>query len=513
VVQHHSFATGGHGKDEYFGEPGMLSDRVDGRTAETCNVYNMLKLTRRLFALRPDAHYADFQERALFNHILASIDPEDGRTCYMVPVGRGVQREYQQMFRSFTCCVGTGMESHALHGYGIYYESGDKLWVNLYAPSTAEWAAGGVKLEMDTSFPEGESATLKLTLQSPREFTLALRRPYWAGDGFTVKVNGEAVSEDVIAPLRGVPGSGRKVASLEKIKESGYYVELRRTWKDGDTVELTLPKTLHLEPTPDNPRVAAIMWGPLVLAGDLGPEPERGRERGASYERPDVPVFVAAEQPVDQWVKPVANEPGHFRITGVGRDSLGADRKVDANLVPFYRLHRRTYAVYFDLFTQSEWEQKKAEYAAEQERQRKLEQATVAYVQPGEMQPERDFNYQGADDARPTRVEGRPGRRARSWFSFDLPVDPAHPMALVVTYYSAERRRGPANFEILVDGRCVAEQEVTRSSPARFFDVEYPIDAKIVKGKNKVTVRFQATEYSSVAGVFGIRMIRGDSER
>ena len=513
VVQHHSFATGGHGKDEYFGEPDMLSDRVDGRTAETCNVYNMLKLTRRLFALRPDAHYADFHERALFNHILASIDPEDGRTCYMVPVGRGVQREYQQMFRSFTCCVGTGMESHALHGYGIYYESGDKLWVNLYAPSSAEWAAAGVRLEMDTDFPEGESATLKLILQSPKELTLALRRPYWAGDGFAVTVNGKAVSEDVIAPLRDVPKSGRQVASLQKIKNSGYYVELERIWNNGDTVELTLPKTLHLEPSPDNPRRVAILWGPLVLAGDLGPEPERGRERGAGYERPDVPVFVAAEQPVDQWVKPVANEPGHFRITSVGRDSFGADRKVNANLVPFYRLHRRTYAVYFDRFTQSEWQEKKAEYAAEQERRRKLEQATVAYVQPGEMQPERDHNYQGAEDARPTRVQGRPGRRARSWFSFDLPVDPAHPMALVVTYYSAERHRGPANFEILVDGERVAEQEMTRSSPPRFFDVEYPIDAKTFKGKKKVTVRFQAAEDSSVAGVFGIRMIRADAER
>jgi len=116
VVQHHSFATGGFGKDEYFDPPNKLSDLVDGRTAETCNVYNMLKMTRQLFALRPDEHYVEYQERALFNHILASIDPEDGRMCYMVPVGRGVQHEYQDMFRDFTCCVGSGMESHALHG-------------------------------------------------------------------------------------------------------------------------------------------------------------------------------------------------------------------------------------------------------------------------------------------------------------------------------------------------------------------------------------------------------------
>src|SRR5207302_1141563 len=149
------------------------------------------KLTRRLFALQPDAHYADYHERALFNHIMASIDPEDGRVCYMVPVGRGVQHEYQDMFHGFTCDVGTGMESHALHGDGIYYEDGDKLWVNFYTPSAADWAAARVRLVMDTGFPEGETAKLVLTPTAPRQFTLALRRPYWAGEGFAVKLNGE----------------------------------------------------------------------------------------------------------------------------------------------------------------------------------------------------------------------------------------------------------------------------------------------------------------------------------
>jgi len=196
VVQNHTFSSGGHGKDEYFGPPGQLSDRIDGRTAETCNIYNMLKLTRQLFSLRPDPHYADFHERALFNHILSSVDPEDGRTCYMVPVGRGVQREYQDMQHSFTCCVGSGMESHALHGDGLYYEDGDRLWVNLYAPSTADWADAGVRLAMETGFPEGERATIRVEARQPREFTLMLRQPFWAGDGFAVRVNGESVAPD-----------------------------------------------------------------------------------------------------------------------------------------------------------------------------------------------------------------------------------------------------------------------------------------------------------------------------
>ena len=482
VVQHHSYATGGHGKDEYFGDPDRLSSRIDGRTAETCNVYNMLKLSRRLFSLRPDTHYAEFHERALFNHILASIDPEDGRTCYMVPVGQGVSHEYQDMFGSFTCCVGTGMESHALHADGIYYESGNKLWVNLYAPSTADWS--GITIKMETDFPEGDSAALTITAEQPRPFVLALRRPAWAGEGFAVAVNGSPV---------------------DNLAQPASYVELNRTWKSGDRIELTLPKRLHLEATPDNPRRVAILWGPLVLAGDLGPE--QRRQRSAPREESErIPVFVAADQPVEQWLKPVEGQPGHFRTAGVGRER-------DVDFVPFYKLHRRTYGIYWDLFTESEWQAKAAEYAAAQERRRKLEQATVAYAQPGEMQPERDFNYQGADDVRVERLGGRPCRAGGSWFSFDMPVEPEHPMTLIATYYTGQWLRQPAVFTILADGRKIGTETVVRRDPYEFYDVEYLIPPDLVKDKKKITIRFEAAPESRIAAVFGLRMIRADASR
>jgi hypothetical protein len=183
------------------------------------------------------------------------------------------------------------------------------------------------------------------------------------------------------------------------------------------------------------------------------------------------------------------------------------------DFVPFYRLHRRMYAVYWDLFTEPEWQQKAAEYAAEEARLRKLEAATVAYVQPGQMQPERDFNYQSPGDAWVVRMMGRPGRWGRSWFSFDLPIEPQRPMTLVVTYCSDHHSRGRAKFDILIDGQRLASQEVTRSSPARFYDMEYPLAVDMVEGKEKVTVRFQAGEGNVVAAVFGIRMIYGDAER
>ena len=242
VAQHHSYATGGHGLAEYFGLPDQLSGRVDGRTCESCNDYNMLKLTRRLFSFRPDASYADFHERALFNHVLASIDPQDGKTSYMVPVGRGVQQEYQNMQQSFTCCVGTGMESHALHGDGVYYESNDTIWVNLFVPSTAQFTLGRASLAMETGFPDGDSAKLALTLPSPKAFTLAIRRPSWAGDGFTVKVNGETIPQPTLASLRAGAAGGRNMGEDDRVLQPSSFVELKRTWKSGDIVELTLPK-------------------------------------------------------------------------------------------------------------------------------------------------------------------------------------------------------------------------------------------------------------------------------
>jgi len=486
VALHHSFATGGHGRNEYFGPPDRLDPIVEGRTAETCNVYNMIKMARMLFALDPQVRYADFHERALFNHVLGSIDPGDGATCYMVPVGRGVAREYQNMREDFTCCVGSGMESHALHGDGLYYEAGDRLWVNLYVPSTAEWRARGVRVATETDFPEGEHASLALTLAAPTTLTIALRRPWWAGEGFRVLVNGKALA-DVPAP--------------------GSYVEVRRSWRGGDRIDLTLPRRLHAEPLPDNPSRAALMLGPLVLAGDLGPVPPGMTGEEANFAvRPGVPVFLAAGQPIDRWLEPVPTRPGAFRTKGVGRDR-------DVEFAPFYRLHRRLYAAYWDLYTPEQWERRQADVRAAEARLQRLQAATVGFAQPGQMQAERDANQQGGDSS-PVQLAGRYGRRASDWFSLDLPVDPAHPMVLVVTYHPEERANRSA--DVLVDGAKVGEQAIPRISPERqgdFFDVEYALPAGLVAGKQQVTVRFQATGGNETPAVYGIRIVRTDMAR
>jgi hypothetical protein len=242
------------------------------------------------------------------------------------------------------------------------------------------------------------------------------------------------------------------------------------------------------------------MWGPLVLAGDLGPEPVRTGGRGGQGPlNVDIPVIVSASAKPADWIKPIPGKPGTFRTDGVGKSH-------DVDLVPFYRLHRRVYMGYFDVYTPADWAKKSAEVEAARARQRELAAATIAFLQPGEMQPERDFNQQG-ENTTVARLNQRTGRTGRGWFSFDVPVESAHQNVLVVTYHSDSRR--PRTFDILVDGHPLAQERFEPASDNRFFDREYEIPLSAVpQGKAKVTIRFQATDGNDIAAVFGLRMVR-----
>jgi hypothetical protein len=444
----------------------------------------MLKLSEDLFRTNPLAKYVDYYERTLYNHILSTQHPEHGGYVYFTPARPRHYRVYSSPNEAMWCCVGSGMESHGLHGDGIYYESGDRLWVNLFVPSTAQWEQAGANIAMETSFPEGDSATLKLTLQKPKQFTLALRRPAWAGNGFQVMVNGKAFKTDA------KPGS---------------YVELKRTWKTGDSVSLTLPKTLRIEGLPDNKNIAALMWGPLVLAADLGPE-----RRGGPAE--PIPSFVTSDKPVGEWLQPVPDKLGIFHSVNVGRTTDDKERELE--FVPFYRLHRRMYGIYFDLYSSDAWSKKLQEIASAQKKQQLLEASTIGFIAPGDQEKEKSFNQQG-EETNQDRMTGRAGRRAKKWFSYEIPVDSSKAMALLVTYNTDER--GKRSGEVIVDGQLLGEQSIDRSPPGsatgRFFDVEYKLPAELIKDKKKVTVKFQATGGNETATVFGVRTIRGDLER
>jgi hypothetical protein len=274
-------------------------------------------------------------------------------------------------------------------------------------------------------------------------------------------------------------------------------VDIARAWSSGDVVTLTLPKTLRLDRLADNPKRAAVLWGPLVLAGDLGPQARRsdGDGDGPATASAESPVLVT-DRPVTEWLRPVAGQPGSFQTAGVG---------LDLTLAPFYKTHRRIYTGYLDVLTPAENVARLKEIDAERERVRRLEAATIVYLAPTSAEVEKTHNQQG-EASSIIRTDGRPGRRAVKWFSYDLPLPGPAPSALVVTYNRDNRRA--RDFEVLVDGQRVGDEKFPFDSESRFFDREYALPAALVEGKSKITVRFQATGTNEVAPVYAIRLIR-----
>jgi DUF1680 family protein len=334
IVNGHSFVTGGNDDQENFFEPDHQSEHLTGHTSETCNVYNMLKLTRHLFTWTADEKYACFYERALYNHILGSQDPHSSMVCYFMPLEPGAFKLYSTETNSFWCCVGSGFENHAKYGEGIYYHDDKGVFVNLFIPSVLSWDVKGIKLVQETKFPEEPTTKLTVQCSQPVEMPLYLRYPSWASKGVSVKVNGKSIK------ISGMPGT---------------YLTLARKWNNDDRIEISYPMSLKLFPTPDNPSIAAVTYGPIVLAGPMGTE---GMVSPAPFSNPNVHndyynynynvpaslsnILNVKESAVEDWLKQVPGIPLTYKTV---KTLSGKDYK----LIPLYNLHHERYVVYWNL--------------------------------------------------------------------------------------------------------------------------------------------------------------------
>ncbi|MGA2257249.1 MAG: beta-L-arabinofuranosidase domain-containing protein [Thermoguttaceae bacterium] len=322
VVNERSYVIGGNSLGEFFTAKGKLSQALGPNTCETCNTYNMLKLTRHLFFWEPRAEYADYYERALYNQILGSQNPDTGMMCYFTPLcfDRKCRKEYCSPEDSFWCCTGTGIENHAKYGDSIYFRQGETgLYVNLFIASELSWQAKGLTIRQETKYPEEGSTRLSFACGKPVELKLHIRHPYWAVSGFSIRING------VEQPLQGKPGS---------------YVTATRQWRNGDIVEVSMPFTLRTEGFRDNPCRVAFLHGPLVLCADT---------KGAGGSAP-CPVIVAKEGQIVDGLKPVPGKPSTF----TGRSQLlglsKGPNSPNVTFEPLYRMHGdRSYTVYWDV--------------------------------------------------------------------------------------------------------------------------------------------------------------------
>ena len=327
MIDHHTFAPGCSSDKEHFFDPQKMSAHLSGYTGETCCTYNMLKLSRHLFCWTGDEAVASYYERALYNHILGQQDPESGMVCYFLPLLSGAHKMYSTRENSFWCCVGSGFESHAKYGEAIYYRNDRGIYVNLFIPSTVNWSEKGITLRQETAFPSEEKTVITIKAERPVQTTVYLRYPSWSGRP-SVYVNGRKQS------VRQKPGS---------------YIALTRQWQEGDRIEAVYPMQVRIETTPDNPGKGALLYGPLVLAGERGTE---GMHSPAPFSNPKLyndyytyDFHVPAGLPTTLQVDMKHAERTLLRD---GKELKFTTAQGDV-IRPLYDLHRQRYVVYWDM--------------------------------------------------------------------------------------------------------------------------------------------------------------------
>jgi uncharacterized protein len=427
----------------------------------------MLRLTNHLFQWEADAGLADYYERALLNHIHASQHPQDGRVIYNLNIDMGGQKHFQDP-HGFTCCVGTGMESHSKYGGTIYYHNDTELFVTQFIASELTWRDKEIVFRQLTAYPEEEGTRFEVQTGRPVSFTLQIRYPHWAVSGFEIVINGR--------PHHFSAGPGS-------------FVPVKRTWNDGDVVEVRMPFPVRLESMPDDQNRIAIFNGPVLLAGDLGPQND------PSVTDPFyVPVIKTSDRNPASWVRAAAT-PNRFRI------EAGYPRNVE--LQPFYSIYDRRYTVFWDMMTETQLDAKREALQQQEEMQKRLDQLSAFRIIPGSRDTERQDRLQGqATSVR--RYKERFCREAErgGWFSYRMDIPAGKPASLVLEFWGGFE--GSRTFDILVDDHKLETMNISGMKDGHFFKVHYPIPSEITQGRDQVEVKFSPHDFNRAGPVFGL---------
>lgn len=494
VTGNRSLAFGGNSRREFFPSVASCPDFVeDVEGPETCNSYNMLKLTEDLFRVTPQARYADYYERTMFNHILSTQHPEHGGYVYFTPARPRHYRVYSAPNQAMWCCVGSGMENHGKYNQFIYTHRNDSLFVNLFVASELRWREKGVKMVQETRFPDEESTTLKVT-GGKSKFTLMVRYPGWVKEGaLKILVNGEPFVYDA------------RPAS---------YVGIERTWRKGDRVEIHLPMHTRVESMPNVPRYIALMHGPILLGAKTGSEDLKGLVAddgrwshiagGQRLPVDQAPIIIEnSREEIAGKLIPVPGKPFSFTAP-----ELNLVNKSALEFEPFFRIHDARYMIYWMWLSPAQYGSYLDSLAVAEKKKMELHKRTVDFVAPGEQQPEADHQMERMRSSSGT-FHDQFWRDARNegYFSYQMATGSETGLSLMVRYWGAEW--GNRKFDIFIDDeKLVTEDNTGRWNQSRFQEVTYEIPDAMVKDKTHIRVKFMALPGNTAGAIYYLRLLK-----
>ena len=498
VVNRRSLSLGGNSRREHFPSKEACIDwtqDIDG--LESCNTNNMLKLTEDLSRMEPEnALYADFFERATFNHILSTQHPEHGGYVYFTSARPRHYRNYSVPNEAMWCCVGTGMENHGKYGQYIYTRpSNDILSVNLYAASELDWKEKGVRLRQETAFPYGENSKITIT-EGNANMTLRLRYPSWVRKGeFKVTINGVVQKSSSWRP--------------------GTFVDLTQEWKKGDVIDIEFPMHGSIERMPNVPQYICIMYGPIALGMKTGTEDLRGlladdsrfgqMASGKKLPVDQAPYLITNKiEDIVKDLEPIAGKPLHFNL------KTRMENKIEGELQPFFEIHDSRYMLYWLALNSKDYKEYVAKLAAEEKERLDLEARTTDKVQPGEQQPESDHFMEADESSNRGITNDVPFRDARNGgsFSYLMQTNGETNLSIRIRYWGQDEWR-TCEYNLYVDDvlvKSVNNSKKWRSSQWKYET--YPIPAEALKGKTQVRVKFVAAKNRQVGEIYEVRLIK-----
>lgn len=497
VTRQRSLALGGNSRREHFPTKETCIDYInDIDGPESCNTYNMLKLTEDLNRVKPDGMYGDFYETAMFNHILSTQHPQHGGYVYFTSARPRHYRNYSAPNKAMWCCVGTGMENHGKYGQFVWtHDKGvkaedDALYVNLFVASELNWKERKMVIRQQTAFPYAETSVVEVA-KGKGTFILKVRKPSWC-ENFTVK------------------GVGFDADSYE---ENGF-VCMKRKWKKGDQVKISMPMHAYIKPMINVPQYVAIMYGPILLGMKTGTEDMRGLiaddsrfgqyAGGKKLALDEAPILLPKHlDDIAKNLKPVPAKPLHFKL------ATHMENTIDGELQPFFEIHDSRYMMYWLALGENDYKAYMQKLADEEKARQALEARTVDKVNPGEQQPETDHRME-TDDSNKGNTEGIFFRDAKDghYFSYLMQTKGETNLSLQLKFWGQDEWR-TSEFDIYVNDKLLCSVNNShRWRTTQFKTVDYAIPSEFVKGKKEIRVKFVAHKGKQVGQIYGVRLVK-----